>query len=133
MPSAASACCIAGVAAEARDLDVEAVLLEDAGLDADVGRHEGELRRGWALPTRNLVSAAPAGAAGQHQARTAASGEATGAIFRMSSRLSLWLRLAAFDLALDRLAWSWRPILAVFRSRRVALSSSDMLPRTTTP
>ena len=32
-----------GVAAERADLDVEAVLLEDAGFDADVGRHEGEL------------------------------------------------------------------------------------------
>ncbi len=32
----------AGVAAEARDLEVEAVLLEDAGARADVGRHERE-------------------------------------------------------------------------------------------
>jgi len=32
-----------GVAAERADLDVETVFLEDAGLDSDIGRYEGEL------------------------------------------------------------------------------------------
>ena len=119
-----------GVAAEGANLDVKATLLEDAGLDTDVGRHEGELvglgladpqscfRRLWRWPERG-----PQWRRGRQRLRAM--------LPTLFSPLPL-VRLAALGFVLARdFALETDP--SAFRSLRVAVSSSDMLPRTTTP